>query len=104
MQEEYQQEESQIEAGTKYRSVEDLQSVGINMAEIKKLREAGYPTIGTVLQQPLKVLIGIKGFSEGKLRATKAFCYFLGQIEHHTDPSSIKTPPSSFVKHVLRKS
>lgn len=52
-----------------FRLVEDLQEVGINMSEINKLKEAGYPTIGTVLQQPHKVLINIKGFSEGELRA-----------------------------------
>ena len=64
MQAENVQEESQV-AVMKYRTVDDLQSVGVGMQEIKKLREAGYPTIGTVLQQPLKVLIAIKGFSEG---------------------------------------
>lgn len=48
-----------------YRVVEDLQSVGINMSEIKKLQDAGFATIGSVLQQPMKVLLTIKGFSEG---------------------------------------
>ena len=48
-----------------YRVVEDLQSVGINMSEIKKLQDAGFATIGSVLQQPMKVLLAIKGFSEG---------------------------------------
>ena len=64
MQAENVQKESQVEV-LKYRTVDDLQSVGVGMQEIKKLREAGYATIGTVLQQPLKVIIAIKGFSEG---------------------------------------
>ena len=80
MQEEYQQEQSQIEAGIKYQNVEDLQSVGINMSEIKKLREAGFPTIGTVLQQPLKVLIDIKGFSEGILKPMVLLSFHYIQI------------------------
>ena len=62
--EEDKQEEQQDDVVT-YRLVEDLQSVGINMSEIKKLQDAGLATIGSVLQRPMKELVAIKGFSEG---------------------------------------
>ena len=44
-----------------YRIVEDLQSVGINVSDIKKLQEAGYCTIGQVLQSSSRDLVSIKG-------------------------------------------
>ena len=56
------EEEEQVEVIT-YRLVEDLTSVGVNMSEVKKLQDAGFATIGSVLQQPMKELIAIKGFS-----------------------------------------
>ncbi len=59
------QEEKEQQEVVTYRLVEDLTSVGVNMSEIKKLQDAGLATIGSVLQQPMKVLLAIKGFSEG---------------------------------------
>lgn len=50
-----------------YRVVEDLQSCGVNMSEIKKLQEAGYSTVGSVLQACTRDLIAIKGFSDAKV-------------------------------------
>jgi hypothetical protein len=64
-------EEEQQEVQS-FRLVEDLQSVGVNMSEIKKLQDAGLATVGSVLQQPMKELIAIKGFSEGKCSAITA--------------------------------
>lgn len=46
-----------------YRIVEDLQSVGINVSDIKKLQEAGYCTIGQVLQSSSRDLVSIKGYN-----------------------------------------
>lgn len=48
-----------------FRVVDDLQTVGINVSDIKKLQEAGFATVGQVLQSCSRVLIAIKGFSEG---------------------------------------
>ena len=64
------EEEEQVEVIT-YRLVEDLTSVGVNMSEVKKLQDAGFATIGSVLQQPMKELIAIKGFSEGRMIVLK---------------------------------
>ncbi len=65
------EEEEQVEVIT-YRLVEDLTSVGVNMSEVKKLQDAGFATIGSVLQQPMKELIAIKGFSEGRMIVLKS--------------------------------
>jgi Trk K+ transport system NAD-binding subunit len=46
-----------------FRVIEDLQSVGINASDIKKLQEAGLSTIGQVLQTCGRDLVAIKGFS-----------------------------------------
>ena len=50
-----------------FRSVEDLQSLGINVSDIKKLIDAGLNTIGSVLQASMRELITIKGLSEAKV-------------------------------------
>lgn len=50
-----------------FRLVEDLQSAGINMSEIKKLQEAGIMTIGSVLQCATRDLVAIKGFTEARV-------------------------------------
>lgn len=44
-----------------FRVIEDLQSVGINASDIKKLQEAGLSTIGQVLQTCGRDLVAIKG-------------------------------------------
>lgn len=56
-------EEEERVINTTYRVVEDLQSVGINVSDIKKLQEAGYCTIGQVLQSSSRDLVAIKGKS-----------------------------------------
>ena len=48
-----------------FRRVEDLQSVGINVSDIKKLQDAGFSTVGSVLQSSSRDLVTIKGLSEG---------------------------------------
>ena len=50
-----------------YRSIEDLQSAGINVSDIKKLQEAGLHTIGSVLQTCSRDLVAIKGLSDAKV-------------------------------------
>jgi Rad51/Helix-hairpin-helix domain len=50
-----------------YRVIDDLQSLGINVSDIKKLQEAGIHTIGAVLQTCSRDLIAIKGLSEAKV-------------------------------------
>lgn len=44
-----------------FRVVEDLQSIGINASDIRKLQEAGLSTIGQVLQTSSRDLVAIKG-------------------------------------------
>lgn len=44
-----------------FRSIEDLQSGGVNVADIKKLQDHGLNTIGQVLQSSVRDLISIKG-------------------------------------------
>ncbi len=41
-----------------FRSIEDLQSCGINVSDINKLKEAGIATVGTVLQLSSRHLLG----------------------------------------------
>eukprot|EP01041_Mallomonas_annulata_P012273 gene12273-25798_t len=50
-----------------FRLIEDLQSAGINVSDIKKLQEAGLSTIGSVLQCCTRDLLAIKGLSEAKI-------------------------------------
>lgn len=50
-----------------FRSIEDLQSVGINVSDLKKLQEYGLNTIGSVLQCSMRELSQIKGLSEAKI-------------------------------------
>lgn len=50
-----------------FRKIDDLQSVGINVSDIKKLEEAGFSTIGSVLQSCSRTLIAVKGLSEAKV-------------------------------------
>ena len=46
--------------------VNELQKHGINAADITKLTEAGISTCGMIQKLPQKVLLAIKGFSDGK--------------------------------------
>ena len=50
-----------------FRLIDDLQSLGINVADIKKLQEAGLSTIGSVLQTCTRDLLLIKGISDAKI-------------------------------------
>lgn len=59
-----------------YRQVEDLQSLGINVSDIKKLQDAGLHTIGSVLQASSRDLIAIKGLSDAKVEKV-CFVYFI---------------------------
>ena len=50
-----------------FRLIEDLQSCGINVSDIKKLQEAGLNTIGSVLQMSTRDLIAIKGLTDARV-------------------------------------
>ena len=43
-----------------------LEAHGIGSADVKKLREAGYHTIESIVYTPKKALLAIKGISEAK--------------------------------------
>jgi hypothetical protein len=45
---------AEAEEQVSFRLVDDLQSVGVNVQDIKKLQEAGYTTIGFVTQDLIK--------------------------------------------------
>lgn len=67
----------QTECSRSFRVIEELQSLGINVSDIKKLQEAGIVTVGGVLQCSSRDLISIKGFSESKVEKIK------GNIQHN---------------------
>lgn len=50
-----------------YNEVDKLQTLGINVADIQKLKNAGFCTVLSVLQATKKELMNIKGITEGKL-------------------------------------
>jgi predicted ATP-dependent serine protease len=54
-----------------FRVIEDLQSCGINVSDIKKLQEAGLHTVGSVLQMSSRDLIAIKGLTDAKVEKIK---------------------------------
>jgi len=64
---------TQVVAST-VRPIGDLQGGGINMSDIKKLEDAGYYTIGAVLQTPVRTLKLIKGLSEAKVEKVRDVC------------------------------
>lgn len=49
------------EADRSFRIVEELQNHGVNVADIKKLQEAGLVTVGSILQTSTRDLLAIKG-------------------------------------------
>ena len=51
-----------------FRDIEDLQSAGINVSDIKKLQEFGMNTIGQVLQSSMREMLTVKGLSEAKIQ------------------------------------
>ncbi|CAM9665526.1 unnamed protein product, partial [Phaeothamnion confervicola] len=60
------EQEAEAEAET-FRPIDDLASGGIGQADITKLRDAGFASIGSVLQSSTKQLAAIRGFSEAKV-------------------------------------
>lgn len=50
-----------------FRLIEDLQQMGINMSDIKKLQDSGLVTIGGVLQCSTRDLVAIKGLTEARI-------------------------------------
>ncbi|CAK9783015.1 unnamed protein product [Cutaneotrichosporon oleaginosum] len=57
-----------------YESVDELQSHGINVSDITKLKAAGIVTVLGVAQTPRKNLAKIKGLSEAKIEKLKEIC------------------------------
>lgn len=56
-----------VEADDTFQEVEKLQAQGINMADITKLKQAGFCTILSIIQATRKELSQLKGFSEAKV-------------------------------------
>lgn len=50
-----------------FRLIEDLQTLGINVSDIKKLQDAGLSTVGSVLQCAMRDLVAIKGLTEARI-------------------------------------
>lgn len=50
-----------------FEAIEKLQQAGINISDIKKLKEAGICTIGAVLMETRKKLANVKGISDAKV-------------------------------------
>lgn len=48
-------------------TIEKLQQAGINIADIKKLKEAGICTVGAILMETKKHLSNVKGISDAKV-------------------------------------
>lgn len=48
-------------------SIDELKKEGISQTDISRLKEEGYPTVGSLLSTPKKNLITIRGFSEAKI-------------------------------------
>lgn len=48
-------------------SIDKLQQAGINAADIKKLKEAGICTVGSILMETKKRLANVKGISDAKV-------------------------------------
>lgn len=46
--------------------IAQLESCGINAADVKKLQEAGYYTVESIVMTPRKTLLEVKGISEAK--------------------------------------
>ena len=62
------------EASVDFQDVDLLQSHGINVADIKKLKGAGICTIKGILMTTAKKLCNIKGLSEAKVEKIKEVC------------------------------
>ncbi|KAL0232139.1 hypothetical protein PCE1_003135 [Barthelona sp. PCE] len=58
--------------------IEELVRSGVAKADAKKLRDAGFSTVGMVLMTPRKELVNIKGLSEGKIENILNHCIEMG--------------------------
>lgn len=56
-----------VSGTTEFQSVDELQSVGIAVADIQKLKAAGICTVKGVLMNTVRNLCKLKGISEGKI-------------------------------------
>eukprot|EP00605_Chrysophyceae_sp_TOSAG23-4_P000547 GSChrysophyteH1.ASY1.ANO1.616.1 assembled CDS len=54
--------------------IDDLQNVGVNVSEIKKLKDAGLMTVGQVLQQSQGFLVDIKGLTDARIDKIRDAC------------------------------
>ena len=68
---EKQENDNEIEGPT---PIEQLIEKGVNSGDIKKLKEAGFNTVESVLFTPFKALILIKGLSENKVEKIVKAC------------------------------
>ncbi|KAF9354871.1 recombinase rad51 [Mortierella sp. AD094] len=59
-------EEEEEEAYTNHMLTEKLEECGIQAADVKKLKDAGYYTVESIAFTPKKTLLTIKGISEAK--------------------------------------
>lgn len=48
-----------------------LQELGIAVADIKKMKDAGYHTVESIWQTPTRELIQVRGMSEAKVAKMK---------------------------------
>ena len=60
-------EEEMDEIEPSFDSIDKLVQAGINSADIKKLKEAGICTVGSVLMETKKKLANVKGISDAKV-------------------------------------
>ncbi|XP_014219173.1 DNA repair protein RAD51 homolog 1 [Copidosoma floridanum] len=60
------EEEDLGDCGGQVKAIKSLEGNGITASDIKKLEEAGFYTVESVAYTPKKVLMTIKGISEGK--------------------------------------
>ena len=65
---------NETEQSTDFQDVDLLQSHGINVADIKKLKGAGICTVKGILMTTVKKLCNIKGLSEAKVEKIKEVC------------------------------
>jgi len=76
-----------------FEEVVKLQTVGINVSDIKKLQSAGIHTVKAIWQSTMKQLTAIKGMSEAKAQKVKE----AGKFINTRDPS-IKNHSGSIMK------
>ena len=50
-----------------YVPIDDLTNAGVSATDLKKLKEAGFNTVRSLLMVPKKDLVAVKGFSDAKV-------------------------------------